>query len=37
MPQPIMAYSFFGDTNAMEETERTLRFWHSRERCFLLF
>ena len=28
---------FFGDKNVMEETERTLRFWRSCERCFLLF
>jgi hypothetical protein len=36
-PQPIMAYSFFGGKNAMEETERMLRFWRSRERYLLLF
>jgi hypothetical protein len=31
------AEKFFRDKNVMGKTERTFRFWRSRERCFLLF
>jgi hypothetical protein len=33
----IVSEVFFRDKDMIQETERTLRFWRERERCFLQF